>query len=307
MEGALIYSIAREKEPSFQKELKFLLSSAKVNNIELSAMSFAEAERFICSSCAVLKFVYFYDDDSYLLNLAMSLGIPCYSHPFSCAHSHDLGLFYKKMKDFGIAHPLYYSFPNFKNERPQDFFTYLSSSLKEAGISYPFYLRKKDDEGFARTLCLTPIEFNETLKKLKDSDWVAEEYIPSPALYALVIGKRCFGILEEKKGRLVLSSFDTAFARSQAVKIASSLRFESAIVMFRMLGKMPLACGIYSGKYFQTFASNFGNQPGEALFVRLLKARKNFSPYFFVGSKDVKKNRKSARATPLKNPHNNKE
>ena len=307
MEAALIYSIAREKEPSFQKELDFLLASAKVSGVELSVMSFAEAEKFICAACSRLKFIYFYDDDSYLLNLAMSLGIACYSHPFSYAHSHDLGLFYKKMKDFGFAHPRYYAFPNLKNERPQDFFTFLSSSIKDAGISYPFYLRKKDDEGFARTLCLTPVEFNETLKKLKDSDWVAEEYIPSPALFALVIGKKCFGILEEKKGRLVLSSFDTAFARSQAVKIAGLLRFESSIVMFRMLGKMPLACGIYSGKYFKTFASNFGNQPGEALFTRLMKARKGFSPYFFVGSKDIKLNKRSAKASPLKNPHNNKE
>ncbi len=307
MEGALVYSIAREKDPSFQKELKFLLSSAKVSRVELSAMSFAEAENYISAHCSTCKFIYFYDEDPYLLNLAMSLGIACFGHPYSFAYSTDLGLFYKRMKDLGIAHPLFYSFPNLKNERPQDFFTYLSSSIEEAGLKFPFYLRKKDDEGFARKLCLTPVEFNATLKKMNDSDWVAEEYIPSPAFYALVIGKRCFGVLEEKSGKLVLSSFDTSFVRSQAVKIAKTLRFESALVMFRMHGKMPLACGIYPGKYFRTFSANFGNQPGEALFNRLSKARRGFSPYFYAGSKEVKENRRGAKAVPLKNPHSNKE
>ena len=307
MEAALIYSNLREKDPAFQRELDFLLSSAKVSGVEISAMTFVEAEKYISSSCSRCRFIYFYDEDFYLMNLAMSLGIACYGHPYSYAHSADLGLFYKKMQDFGIAHPRFYSFPNFKKERPQDFFTYLSSSIKEAGLHFPFYIRKKDDEGFARKLCLSSIDFNETLKKMKDSAWVAEEYIPSPALFVLVVGKRCFGVLEERKGQLVLSSFDTAFLRSQAVKIANLLRFESAIVMFRMDGKMPLACGIYPGKYFKVFAANFGNQPGEALFTRLAKIWKKFSPYFYVGSKDIKKNRRAAKATPLKNPHSNKD
>ena len=306
MDAFLIYSFAREKDPSFKKEIDFLLASAKVSNVNLTALSFVEAEKYIYASYLDCKFIYFYDDDPYLLNLAMNLGIPCYGHPYAAAYFHDLGLFYKKMEDYGIAHPYYYSFPNLKNESPKDFFTYFSSAIKNAKINYPFYIRKKDDEGYAPKLCVTPTEFNENLKKMKDSAWVVEEYIPSPTVFALVVGKRCFGILEEKKGTLTLSSYDTAFARSQAVKIANLLRMDSALVAFKVMDGSPLACGVYPGKYFRIFAANFGNQPGEALFTRLSKVVKKFVPYFYVGSLEIKKNRRNA-ASPSKNPHSNKE
>ncbi len=307
MEAFLVYSIAREKDASFRKEIDFLLSSAKVSGVTLTALSFAEAERYFYASYLDCGFIYFYDEDPYLMNLAMNLGIPCFGHPCSSAYCQDLGLFYKKMEDYGIAHPAFYNFPNLKNEKPKGFFTFLSTSINKVGITYPFYIRKKNDEGFAPKLCMSPIEFNETLKKMKDSAWVVEEYVQGPILFALVIGKRCFGVLEEKGGKLVSSTFDNAFTRSQAVKIASLIRAECALVSFKYVDGRPLAYGVYSGKYFRTFAANFNSQPGEALFTSLKAASKKFNPYFYVGSREIKKNRNGARLAGSIRPHENRD
>ncbi len=307
MEGFLIYSIAREKEPSFRKEIDFLLSSARASGVALTALSFAEAERYIYASYLDCAFLYFYDEDAYLMNLAMSLGIPCFGHPYSSTYCQDLGLFYKKMEDYGIAHPSFYNFPNLKNERPSLFFAFLSQSIEKAGIRYPFYLRKKNDEGFAPKLCLSPVEFNGVLKKTKDSAWVVEEYLEGPILFALAIGKRCFGVLEEKNGKLVPSSFDNAFVRAQAVKIASLLRGDCLLVSFKYVDGRPLAHGVYPGKYFRVFAANFANQPGEALFARLKKEQKRFNPYFYVGTREIKKNRNGARLAGSIHPHDNRD
>ena len=211
------------------------------------------------------------------------------------------------MEDYGIAHPAFYNFPNLKSEKPKDFFTFLTSSINKAGISYPFYIRKKNDEGFAPKLCMSPIEFNETLKKMKDSAWVVEEYAQGPILFALVVGKRCFGVLEEKSGKLVRTTLDNAFVRSQAVKIASLVRAECALVSFKCVDGRPLAYGIYPGKYFRAFAANFNSQPGEALFVRLKSIQKKFNPYFYVGSREIKLNRNGARIAGSIHPHENRD
>ncbi len=307
MEAFLIYSIAREKDPSFRKEIEFLLSSAKVSGVALTALSFAEAERYIYASYLDCGFLYFYDEDPYLMNLALNLGIPCYGHPYSSAYCRDLGLFYKKMEDYGIAHLSYYNFPNLKNEKPKDFFTFLSNGIQRAGINYPFYIRKKEDEGFAPKLCLTPLEFNESLKKMKDSAWVAEEYIQGPILFALVVGKHCLGVLEEKEGKLIHTALDILFVRSQAIKIAGLLRSECALVSFKYVDGRPLACGVYPGKHFRVFAANFNNQPGEALFTRLKSVSKKFNPYFYVGSLEIKKNRNGARHSGMTHPHDNRD
>lgn len=307
MEAALIYSLEREKDPSFKSETEFLLSSAEVCGVDLSFVSFAVAEEYIYSSFREAKFLYFYDEDSYLLNLAMGLGVPCFSTPRGYAFHHDLGLFYRLMQDKGIAHPRYFSFPNLKKELPKDFFTYLASKIASAGISYPFVLRKKDDDGYAPFLCANAIEFNEFLKKIKDSAWVAEEYLPGPLLMALVIGNRCFGVLEEKAGRLILASSDSVSLRAQAVRIASTAKNEAAIVMFRLAKEGPLAYGIYPARNLLHFSKLFGNCPGEALFERLIRAKRDFNPYVYVGSSDLKKNRASAKERPLANPHLNRQ
>lgn len=307
MEAFLIYSLAREKDPAFREEIDFLLSSAKVSGVALTALSFAEAERYIYAYYLDCGFLYFYDEDPYLMSLAMNLGIPCYGHPYSSAYCADLALFYKKMEDYGIAHLAYYNFPNLKSEMPKDFFSFLSSGILGAGIGYPFYIRKKEDEGFAPKLCATPLEFNANLKKMKDSAWIAEEYVPSPTLFALVVGKRCLGVLEEKEGKLVRTAFDSSFLRSQAVKIATLLRNECALVSFKYADKRPLACGIYPGKHFRVFAANFSNQPGEALFTRLKSVSKKFNPYVYLSSINVKKNRRAARKSGSIHPHSNKD
>ena len=306
MEAALIYSLKREKDPSFGKELSFLVSSARVAGVSLTTLSFADAEKFIYAYFKEYKFIYFYDEDSYLLNLAMCLGVPCFSSPRCYAYHHDLALFYRRMQDYGIAHPRYCAFPNLKQEKPSGFFTYLSNQINEARISYPIVLRKKDDEGYAPFVCFSPVEFNEALKKIKDSSYVVEEYIQGAIVFALVIGKKCFGVLEEKKGKLTLASSDSHFLRAQAVKIAQLNKDEACLVAFKIDNGNPLAYGSYSARNFRLYGATFGSTPGEALFERLIKARKSFNPYFYCGSVETKKNRKAARSKALKSPHDNR-
>ena len=106
MEAFLVYGIAREKDPSFRKEVDFLLSSAKVSGVALTALSFAEAERYIYASYLDCDFIYFYDEDPYLMNLAMNLGIPCFGHPYSSAYCKTLGFSIRRWRITGSLIPL---------------------------------------------------------------------------------------------------------------------------------------------------------------------------------------------------------
>lgn len=218
MDGALVYSPLRNADPLFREEKAFLTASSVVCGVELKWLDFLEAESYLETCFKKIDFLYFYDEDLYLEDLAVRLGIPTFNTPDNYLPAHDLGAFYKRMKENDLPCPAFYASPNLGKYPLSRNFESLSVSLKDAGVFYPFCLRRKEEVAvYKPSLCLTPIEFNGELMELGSTPFVAEEHLKGPSLLALAIGERCYGVLEKKDGAYVRSCYDDRFVRHMVV------------------------------------------------------------------------------------------
>lgn len=80
MDGALVYSPLRNADPLFREEKAFLTASSVVCGVELKWLDFLEAESYLETRFKKIDFLYFYDEDLYLEDLAVRLGIPDVQH-----------------------------------------------------------------------------------------------------------------------------------------------------------------------------------------------------------------------------------
>ena len=145
MDGALVYSPLRNADPLFREEKAFLTASSVVCGVELKWLDFLEAESYLETRFKKIDFLYFYDEDLYLEDLAVRLGIPTFNTPDNYLPAHDLGAFYKRMKENDLPCPAFYASPNLGKYPLSRNFESLSVSLKDAGVFYPFCLRRKED------------------------------------------------------------------------------------------------------------------------------------------------------------------
>lgn len=292
MDGVLVYSYTRNADPLFQEEKSFLTASAVVCGVDLKWLDFLEAEEYLESHCKKISFLYFYDEDIYLEDIAVSLGIPTFNNPDNYLLSHNLAAFYKRIKENELPVPAYYSSPNLGKTPLSASFEYLSVKMKEAGVFYPLCLRRKDDPSLYKPIvCLTPIEFNGELMRLGSTPFVAEEHLKGPSLLALVIGDRCYGVLEKKDGAYVKSSYDDRFIRHEVVSALKASKREAGLILLQSDGRTPLVSGISSSLNLALFQCVYKNDPGEAFFIHLSKKARRMVPYYYVTSQEIKTNR----------------
>ncbi len=294
MVGLVVCPILKKDDPLFQQEKSLLIQSAKLFDIELIFCSLLDCEEILCSSKGGLGFVYFYEEDLGFEDLAYRLGIFSYSNPKNYVSGHDLGTFYRLLKLRDIPTPIAYACPKLSGVNLADCFELLSLRMKEAGVDYPLNLRKKSQVNrYNAELCLTPMEFNAALRNYAQEPFVAEEFIDGPLLLALVIGKQCVGVIENKDGEYVKSSLDNRFVRHEAELCAKSLDRESALVIFKRHGKTPLCVGTSSDLHLALFECIYRSGIGEKFFAALLKTRRKKKHFAYVSDEEVRAQRKA--------------
>ncbi len=292
MEGIILHSPSRVSSSSFSMEKKYLLSCSKVTDVQLRFLSFEEGEQLIRKNPKGIGFLYFYDEDLYLEDLAVRLGVPSYSNPKNYLYGHDLGAFYHRISDCSLACPHFYVSPHLEGESYSNGFEKLSLGMKEAGLSYPLRLRKRmDADVYSPSLCLTPIEFNAKLKELGNVPFVGEEYLSGPLLLALVIGKKCFGIVEQQGKKWVPSTFDNRFVRSLACQVGEACYREASLVLLQSDGKTPLPIGISSRLPILLFDSLLGTHAGEEWILHLQKLAKKQKVFLYSEDESIKRER----------------
>ena len=292
MDGALVYSPLRNADPLFREEKAFLTASSVVCGVELKWLDFLEAESYLETRFKKIDFLYFYDEDLYLEDLAVRLGIPTFNTPDNYLPAHDLGAFYKRMKENDLPCPAFYASPNLGKYPLSRNFESLSVSLKDAGVFYPFCLRRKEEVAvYKPSLCLTPIEFNGELMELVSTPFVAEEHLKGPSLLALAIGERCYGVLEKKDGAYVRSRYDDRFVRHMVVSALRASQRQAGLFLLQSDGRTPLLSGMSSSLNLALFQCVYQSDPGEAFFAHLCKKAKKAVPYYYVTSTEIKANR----------------
>ena len=292
MEGIVLHSSSRDSSSSFAQEKKYLLACSKVTDVQLRFLSLFEGEALIRKNPKGIGFLYFYDEDLYLEDLAVRLGVPTYSNPKNYLYGHDLGAFYRRISDSSLACPRFYIAPHLEGEGYSKGFEELSLGMKEEGLSYPLRLRRRSDaDVYSPSLCLTPIEFNAKLKELGSSPFVCEEFLSGPLLLALVIGKKCFGILEQQGKEWTRSSSDNRFVRSLACQVSASCYKEASLVLLQREGKTPLPIGISSRLPILLFDSLLRTHAGEEWILHLQKLAKEQKVFLYSEEESIKRER----------------
>ncbi len=293
MEGLIVCSLLRRDDPLFQQEESLLLKNARLFDVELSFCSAFDCESILLSRCKKLGFVYFYEEDLNLEDIAVRLGIPTFSNPKNYVSGHDLSAFYRLLKLVDIPTPIAYACPNLKGVRLSDCFELLSLRMKETGVNYPLCLRKRDECGcYKTTLCLTPMEFNASMKDFNQTPFVAEEFVDGPLLLALVVGKKCVGVIENKGEEYAKSPLDNRFVRHEAAMAAKAVDRENALILFKRCGNTPVCVGVSSDLHLALFSCVYMVNFGERFFAYLLRARRKKKVFAYTSFEEVKAERK---------------
>lgn len=293
MEGLIVCSLLRRDDPLFQQEESLLLKNARLFDLELSFCTAFDCESILLSRYKKLGFVYFYEEDLNLEDIAVRLGIPTFSNPKNYVSGHDLNAFYRLLKIADIPTPIAYACPNLKGVCLSDCFELLSLKIKEAGVNYPLCLRRRDECGrYKASPCLTPMEFNASLKDFNQTPFVAEEFIDGPLLLALVVGKKCVGVIENKGEEYVKSSYDNRFVRHEAAMAAKAVDRENALILFKRCGNTPLCVGVSPDLHLALFSCVYKVNFGEKFFAYLLRARKRKKTFAYTSFEEIRAEKK---------------
>lgn len=294
MEGLIVCPLLKKDDPLFQQEKDLLCQSARLFDIQLHFCSTFDCEAILLSRHAYLGFVYFYEEDLGLEDLAVRLGVFAYSNPKNYVLGHDLGAFYRALNLKGIPVPMTYACPAMKGVSLGDCFELLSLRMKEAGVNYPLNLRRRGEANcYKADLCLTPMEFNASLSRYGNEGFLAEEFIDGPLMIALVLGKKCVGVLENKGQEYVKSPLDNRFVRHEAESSAKALGRECALILFKRHGNIPLCIGVSSDLHLALFDCVYRSFLGERFFTQLLKAKKRNKHFVYISSEEIRAEKKA--------------